>query len=220
MRQARDPRSGSAWLALLVTILATVGARLVSGGDAGGGWLAALSWTVAWVAMVRFRWFTVRRRVAWTIILALAWLLALLVPGGGGIAGLALGFFFAFWKQGSFGVLAGRQRVTAFLAAVILATSSLVFDVATAPGHAGQVVLMAGGMVLAFWVSLALTAVLGMRLNFLRLRPKLFVTGVLVGAVPLLLLSIFSLLLLYGALGGTRANRARDVMVVWSEAFG
>lgn len=223
MRRDQDSRSGGAWLTLVVAAAATAGATLVGrGGGSGDGtsWLTAVSWVVAWVAMARFRWFTVRRRVLWTILLTVAWLLALLVPEAGGVAGLAVAFFFAFWKQGSFALLVGRRRPVAFLAAVALSLLPLLPGHDVSPDRAGQVSLMAHGMVLAFWTSLALTAVLGMRLNFLRLRPKLFVTGVLVGAVPLLLMTIFSLLLLYGSLGGTRANRARDVMQVWSEAFG
>ena len=39
------------------------------------------------------------------------------------------------------------------------------------------------------------------------------------GIAHLVLLLVFSALLLYGTLGGSRANRARDVLGVWTQAF-
>ena len=57
--------------------------------------------------------------------------------------------------------------------------------------------------------------VLGMRLNFLRLRPKLAVSAVLIGLVPLFLVVVLGLMILYTGLGGARAARTAATLESW-----
>jgi len=206
-------------------MLATAGAALVgwrAGPDSGATavWAAAISWFVAWLVAARFRWATTRRRVAWLVLLGLAWAAATFGRLGGLIPAVIVGGVFMLRHQLGFRLLVGRQRVLAFLLGLPILVLTFVAGMHAPGGAARGVVVMGRTGVELFWVSAILTMLFGMRLHFLRLRPKLLVAGVLVGVVPLVLLSLFGLTLLYGSLGGSRANRARDVLAVWAETFG
>ena len=67
-----------------------------------------------------------------------------------------------------------------------------------------------------FWLFILLQLVLKARLHFLRLRPKLAVSAVLVAGVPLILVVVFGLIALYGAIGSYTANRGRAVLDDWA----
>jgi serine phosphatase RsbU (regulator of sigma subunit) len=66
-----------------------------------------------------------------------------------------------------------------------------------------------------FWAWSMFHLAMGMRLHFLRLRPKLAVSAVLIGVVPLLLVGGLGLLALYTGLGGARAARAGAMLESW-----
>jgi len=223
-----DPRGEPAWRLLLAVLAVTLGAALLSlrlprGEDAvaPAGLLlaAAVSWTAAWALMARFRWLTVTRRRPWMVVLSLAWLCVLT----GGTAWQIVGFLLALpfllrWQTG-LQLLAGRRRVWSFLLLGPLLVLTVWPGLGTPDGRLGAILGFTRLGVQVFLLSGLLTLVLGMRLHFLRLRPKLFVTGVLVGVIPLLLLTVFGLVLLYASLGGSRANRAADLLHVWAESY-
>ena len=222
MSRRHDPRNTPAWRTLLAGILLTLGASLLGTRSAEGsipGVVTAVTWAAAWFAGARFRWFTVRRGKAWLVMLVLAWLGVL-----GGTAGMALGLvpgvLFMMRRQVSFRLLAGKRRVAAFLLGVPVLAATFVAGTTVPDGLVGDVTIFARVGVQVFWLSELMTMLFGMRLHFMRLRPKLAVTGILVGGIPLVLLAVFGLLLLYGSLGGSRANRALDIMGVWAETFG
>lgn len=225
MKRARDPRNPLAWRALLICLLLSFGATLVghgvgSGAGALAAWAAASSWTAAWLVAARFRWLTVRRRRIWFVLLVLAWA-AVGIGGLGAVLPATLaGAVFMLRRQAGCGLLIGRQRLVAFLLGSPVLILSFVLGLARPDGAAGDIVVFARTGVQAFWLSAILTMLFGMRLHFMRLRPKLFVAGVLVGVVPLILLASFGAVLLYGSLGGSRANRARDAFEVWARSFG
>jgi len=56
-----------------------------------------------------------------------------------------------------------------------------------------------------------------MRLHFLRLRPKLAVSAVLIGFVPLILILVLGLMVFYTGLGGARAMRANNLLEGWRQ---
>lgn len=69
---------------------------------------------------------------------------------------------------------------------------------------------------LALFASFTLaTLFVHLRLHFLRLRPKLAVAGLLIAAVPVLLLGALAVVGIYGAIGGIRATQARTVLDDW-----
>jgi hypothetical protein len=68
---------------------------------------------------------------------------------------------------------------------------------------------------LLFWAWSMFHLAMGMRLHFLRLRPKLAVSAVLIGVVPLLLVVGLGLMILYTGLGGARASRAEAILDGW-----
>ena len=70
---------------------------------------------------------------------------------------------------------------------------------------------------IVFWAFSLWHLVINMRLHFMRLRPKLAASAVLLGLVPLVLVILLGLLIVFGALGGSRAMRARDLLVAWGE---
>ncbi|MCP4570895.1 MAG: SpoIIE family protein phosphatase [bacterium] len=73
------------------------------------------------------------------------------------------------------------------------------------------------GSLFAFWIWSLFNLAVRMRLHFLRLRPKLTIAAILIGFVPLLVLSLLGALTLYGGLGGARAARASRVLETWRE---
>jgi serine phosphatase RsbU (regulator of sigma subunit) len=216
---AQDLRHDPAWRAVAASLLLTAGAALLSLRLPASGPLpavAAVTWAAAWLLAVRFRLAAARRprRVLVVAVLAAAGTLS----GGEGlrIAGLVLGVLFMLQRPAALRLLRSRQRVAIFLAAGPLLALSVGGGFARPDGPAGAVVVFCRSGLQAFWLATLLGLLIGMRLHFLRLRPKLLVAGVLVGVVPLVLLAVFGLVLLYGALGGSRANRARDVLLDWS----
>jgi serine phosphatase RsbU (regulator of sigma subunit) len=66
-----------------------------------------------------------------------------------------------------------------------------------------------------FWALTALRLFFGMRLNFMRLKPKLAVAGLFIALVPLTLAIVLALVAAYGALGGARASQAKALLLDW-----
>jgi serine phosphatase RsbU (regulator of sigma subunit) len=217
MSREPDPRNDPAWRVLLICLLTTLGAALVH--TKAPGWVVAVTWSLALVGTIRFRWFDVRRRKTWLVLLAIMVVVVLLLDVGGVALGVGLLLAFHLRRLGSLYLLSGRRRMVAFL----LGLPTLVALILLAKGHpdgvAGQVVMTARTGVEFFWITIVLTLLFGMRLHFLRLRPKLFIAGILVGLVPLILAAVFGVLLFYGTMGGSRANRAGDVMEFWAQSY-
>jgi len=67
-----------------------------------------------------------------------------------------------------------------------------------------------------FWLLSLLNLIVHMRLHFMRLRLKLATAAVLIGLVPMLLALALGALILYGALGGSRAAQSRFVLESWA----
>ncbi len=223
MKRRDDPRNDPGWWTLLVVLVMTLGAALLGrragGDDAPLAWLAALSWSAAWLAMARFRWFAVRWWKTWLGILVAAWLLTVLGNRALAIVGMSAGLIFAWDSRGSLRLLSSRRRALIFGMGLVAAVASLGLGWSVPDGKTGDIIVMARSGLQIFWLNALLALLFGMRLHFLRIRPKLFVTGVLVGVVPFMLLMVFGSLLLYGTLGGSRANRTRDVLAIWADTF-
>ncbi len=73
------------------------------------------------------------------------------------------------------------------------------------------------GSLQSFWFFSLLHLFFGIRLHFMKLRPKLAVSAVLIAVVPLSLVIIMGILTLYSTLGESRASRASTILEEWAE---
>ncbi len=192
-----------------------------------GAWLAALPALAAWLAAVRLLLLDTRWRRFWIIWLAGS---ALFVPlfgsrGQGWQASVTLAAVFLFLRRyRPYRHLTSRRRAALFLAAVVAAaftTAGWDFrpTAELGPFHAlGQSALRyALGSLLFFWLLTCAHLVFGMRLHFLRLKPKLVASGVFIAVVPLLLVIVLWIVILVSALGAARANGGRELLRDWAE---
>lgn len=220
-----------AWRAVLVCCVAMLGAavavslhkdlKVLPGGAALA--LAALCLLAGWAAAAWFLLLESRGRRVWLVLLlaCLAFVLTLGTPGMGVAIGLS-GIFLAFRRYRPWLLVADRRRALAFglglLALTALVPTRRLWDIPAADGapallrHLGAWTLASLAM---FWLWSLLHLALGMRLHFLRLRPKLAVSAVLIGVIPLLLVVGLGLLILYTGLGGSTAVRGRQTLESW-----
>jgi len=179
----------------------------------------------AWIMAVRFiladtwgRWF-------WLLILTGAAALAAFLPGEGGFwASTPLSIFALTFRQYSpWRHISDRRRALGFGLGV-LATALLIFivlrfwDLADPEGpgiYLRRLGVWSQLSLGCFWFWSLFHLAIRMRLHFLHLRPKLGVTGVLIGFVPLVLMVVLGLMILYTGLGGARAARTTSVLENW-----
>jgi serine phosphatase RsbU (regulator of sigma subunit) len=67
-----------------------------------------------------------------------------------------------------------------------------------------------------FWFFSIFHLFLNIRLHFMRIKPKLAVSAVLIAFIPLLLVNVMGMLTVYSTLGASRATRARTVLQDWA----
>jgi serine phosphatase RsbU (regulator of sigma subunit) len=229
-RRRRSALNPVAWRSLLWTagfsLAGGGGAVLFSGAAVAAVLIVAVLLAAAFIAAVRFCLLDSWGRRFWWIWLGVG-AAALVVfgayPAGRWIAfGLGLVFLVGRRYQ-SFRHLTSAQRALSFLAgvvALVLLVQRPSWEIGAEAIHPlGAIVNLgraAGDLLIPFWILSLLRLLFGMRLHFLRLRPKLAVSAMLIGLVPLLLVSALGLIVLYGALGGTRAMRARDALNEWA----
>ncbi len=207
--------------------LAFLFARVVGPKHAAGAWLAAVPALAAWLAAVRLLLLDTRGRRFWIIWLAGS---ALFVPllgarGQGWPASVALATVFLFLRRfRPLRHLTSRRRAWLFLVAIVaavLTTAGWDFRPSEELGgfHAlGQATLRyALGSLLCFWLLTGAHLVFGMRLHFMRLRPKLATSAVFIAVVPLLLVIGLWMTILLTVIGAGRASVARDLLRDWAE---
>jgi serine phosphatase RsbU (regulator of sigma subunit) len=68
-----------------------------------------------------------------------------------------------------------------------------------------------------FWFFSILHLFLNIRLHFMKLKPKLAVSAVLIAFIPLLLVNVMGILTVYSTLGASRATRARAILQDWTK---
>jgi serine phosphatase RsbU (regulator of sigma subunit) len=84
---------------------------------------------------------------------------------------------------------------------------------ATGPG--GFLGRYAVGSLELFWLFSLLHIFFRARLHFMKLKPKLAISAILIAVVPLVLVIVMGLLVLYGTLGASRAIQARAILYEW-----
>ncbi|UCE40827.1 MAG: SpoIIE family protein phosphatase [Candidatus Aminicenantes bacterium] len=73
----------------------------------------------------------------------------------------------------------------------------------------------ATGSLELFWFFSLLHLFLRARLHFVKLKPKLAISAILIAVVPLILVILMGFLILYGTLGASRAIQARSILYDW-----
>ena len=73
----------------------------------------------------------------------------------------------------------------------------------------------ASGSLELFWFFSLLHIFFRARLHFMKLKPKLALSAVLIAVVPLILIILMGFLILYGTLGASRAIQARSILYDW-----
>jgi len=160
---------------------------------------------------------------AWVLVFALSGVLAL-IPVASGLGRAlfvltAIGFFL-FRRHRVYRVLDSRQRAAVFAGSfVFLVLAALAPDLPEPPGTVGEIL---HGVSASAWFTLIFGAVmgglhlfLGIRLHFLRLRPKLAVAGFLLAAVPVTLIAVLGVLLAVGVVGSAHGAHAQGILENW-----
>ena len=178
------------------------------------GWILAISFLIldTWA-----RWF-------WVAVLVLAAVLAATLGTGGVVfATFVSGFVLTYRRYRPWRHITARKRALGFglgvIAVVILVLERglLNYEISSGAQHLvdlGRWSLFSLG---GFWLWSLFHLALGMRLHFLRLRPKLAVSAVLIGFVPLALMVVLGLSITYFGLGGARASRVGNILESWRE---
>ncbi len=218
----------TAWIALLVAVAGSVGARLALslGHGAAGPSLAVAALTAAWAGAVTFLLAARRWRWLWAGWLVIAHAPLLLLPGpapAGRYVALALVVVFVLLRrQSAYRLLPPQRQAVAFYLVVLALVAtlpdwSLPEATGALAGSLRNLGLLAGHALRLFWIVGLLYLLLGLRLHFLRLRPKLAVSAFMIAVVPLLLVAALLLLGAYGLMGASAAGRGLALMDYWSE---
>jgi len=205
-------------------------------------WFPALAALATWILTVRMLLMDAKLKKFWIGWLVLSIVLPLLLARGGNIWGAAVGgsfFFLLFRKYRPYRHLTSRRRAALFLLGflmfVLLITGGR--TVSTAPPEealpgtaqteqnvtpesangASFIGHYASGSLEVFWFFSLFHLFFRARLHFMKLRPKLAVSAVLITVTPVLLIIFMGLILLYGTLGATRGARVRAVLQNWTE---
>ncbi len=210
--------------ALLVAAAALLALRTLLGAGDGRLVQAAMGALlgVSWLAAARFVLLDLRGRRFWSGSLLLALGLVVVAGKTGLVLGIVWsGFFLSLRRYRCWRHVSDRRRAVGFglgaLSLVIIILSWSYWGLA--PGNQVGPLRALGGWSLVslamFWVHSMFHLAMNMRLHFLRLRPKLAVSAVLIGVVPLLLVVALGLAILYTGLGGARAARAGAMLESW-----
>jgi HAMP domain-containing protein len=204
-------------------------------------WVVALVAGASWVVAIRMLLLESRLRKFWMVWLSGGALFIFLLRSSDGIWIVSLSFVFVFLlfrRYMPYRHLTSRRRSGLFLIGfviLILLISAWVLAKQEAPAQpqpadSSSISAKPSGLVVLghnlakyslwslqhFWLFSLLHLFFGIRLHFMRLKPKLAISAFLIAVVPLFLVFIMGLLTLYSILGESRAARAITVMEDWA----
>lgn len=224
MKLLLDARDGRAlWRHVLLSwVLLAAAAGLAQPSAAAAGPAAAVLLLVAWGTALRFlladtwgRWFWLCWFVGQGVMAA-----ALGAPGmAAAIAFSAFGLTvrrYRPWRH-----VTARQRAAGFGLGVLAGVALVLVRPAVHLDPTGEASALDGlggwalGSLAFFWFWSLFHLAVRMQLHFLRLRPKLAVSAVLIGFVPLVLVALLAAMMLHTVLGGARASRAAATLESW-----
>lgn len=215
--------------AAFATAVAAIAASLGPDGGAFASWATAVTGAAAWVAVLRFLEVDIHWARFWRIWLALG-LLAPVYAGSGPVGrslGLGMSLLLLLLRRyRPLALLGSRRRAWTFVFGLLLLILLGLVDAppaaeesAAATGTAAAIAWVTLWSLRFFWLLALLRLFFGMRLHFLKLRPKLAVSGLFVALVPTLLVVALAVVAGYGVLGAGRAATGRGVMEEWSRAM-
>ena len=164
-------------------------------------------------------------RRAWYVVAVVALVFAGLLGTAGMVAGIFISLVILTFRQyQSWRHLSSRRRAVGFgaglLALILLIPASRFWGPLSDEGVLGHLRHLGGwslASILVFWLASNFHLALRMRLHFLRLRPKLAVSAILIGVVPLVLVVLLGVVAFYAGLGGARATRATAILESWRQ---
>ena len=174
------------------------------------------------VLVLRLLWPAVGGRRFWRWSLR-AGLLLLLIPWnpltvtGRVILTILLTVLLVFRPYSFLAELGSRRRAMTWVGSLLIVTAFIGLGGPAEAQHGLTQVLhhahgLARFVLVTFWLMCVVWIFLGVRLHFLRMRPKLAVAGMLLAAVPVGLILTLGLLGAWSLLGGGRAEQASAVM--------
>ena len=225
--ELQAPASRRLNLAVILSLVATLAWTVLSGGGSASAWGSAVIGALAWAAVIRFMLIDIRWLQFWPIWLAIGF--AAPLYAGSGETGRAIGLgvsllFLVLRRYRPFHHIGSRRRAFAFASGfLILILLALVDPPAVTEESTGAMRLGAAFAWISlwslrfFWFLVLVRLFFGMRLHFLRLRPKLAVSGLFIALVPALLVIAMAIISSYGVLGGGRATTGRQILLEWSQ---
>ncbi len=205
-------------------------------------WAIAVILLLSWVLTVRMLFLDAKFKIFWIIWLSSGFLLQLRLGGVRGIWVVSASFsliFLFFRRYRPYGHLSSRRKAIMFLFSLVMV---LVLTAGFIPGemksvsisltdagvsvrpetsqallYAKNLARYALGSLRIFWLFSIFRFFLIMRLHFLKLKPKLAVSVLMIAGVPLVLATVMGLITLYSTLGESRAIRAGNILQDWAE---
>jgi len=221
------PASRRLNLAVILSLAAALTWTILSGGGSASAWGSALAGAVAWAAVIRFMLIDIRWLQFWPVWLAIGF--AAPLYAGSGETGRAIGLgmsllFLVLRRYRPFHHIGSRRRAFAFAAGFLILILLALVDPPTVTEESSGAMRLGvafAGIALwslrFFWLLVLVRLFFGMRLHFLRLRPKLAVSGLFIALVPALLVIAMAIISSYGVLGGGRATTGRQILMEWSQ---
>lgn len=225
---------GGSYLTWLVRILFGSGAALAV-------WLVALIALATWLAAIRMLLFVTKLRKLWTGLLAVGFIfliLAAVVPAFVYVSGSIAFIFLLFRKYKPYRHLTSHRRAALFMLGLIVfvlltagfparhrdagntltALGPLYGDSQPAPVQRFEQNLAkyAVWSLRLFWFFSLFNLFFAIRLQFMRIRPKLAVSSFLITVVPVILIVMMSVVVIYSTLGLSRAIRAQSILQDWA----
>ncbi len=187
-----------------------------------GGWLQVAAAVFAWWSAISLLFIETRARIFWMIWLGLSVVIlpfTIMLGWTSFPSGAMSLIFLIFRKYRPLGLLSSKRRTLTGLIAFfsMLLVAGGVGGSAGVSGLAGEIVGWAGNSVAFFWLFVFLGMILGTRLHFLRLKPKLAVVGLLFSST-LIFVVILVTLLSFFALGGIQASRGRGLFLEFAKS--
>ncbi len=217
--------------------------RILLGANSGFAiWCVAFAALGTWTIVIRMLLLETKFKKFWTVLLALGFIFLILmvvIPAFVWVSGSLTFIFLLFRRYKPLRHLTSRRRAAYFM------LSLLAFALLTVGFPAGQnntpdeaVTDVISGetteneMTKRFEINLAKYSVwslrlfyffslfnlfFAIRLQFMKIRPKLAVTSFLITVVPVILVVLMGILIVYGTLGLNRTARAQTIFYDWAE---
>jgi serine phosphatase RsbU (regulator of sigma subunit) len=237
-----SPLNDSVWKLILIVSSGCFGAwlipRLFGFGAVPVLWLVAALTVTAWLFAVRLLLLDSKARKFWLIWLIVG-ALPLVWPAGSNMTWISVTFSFFFLllrRYRPYRHLTSRRQTWLFLIGIFLfiliamawqdfvpsgpPPASTVDAAVRTPGLAvmmGQRLLgYSLGSLRFFWFFSLFNLFFSIRLQFMRLKPKLAVSALLIAVFPIVLVAVMGVSTIYTLLGESRALRARALLEDWA----